>query len=368
MHSTRMRAIPASPIFDGTDVLFDYNAYWVEDLYNYVLYTGDMSLATQVWPNLVRLMNGWYPAQAQAGGLLANDLGPADYAYIARQGQLVAYYNAGYVRALKQAARIATWAGQAGRASAWNARATSLAGVFNSTFWDAGAGAYRDTPNGTVVHPEDGTSFAILAGLASPAQTKAALNYLAEHDARSYGNTIADNDTWDSPAWGQLAGQRVYPFISYFEVLARYQAGLGSSALDLIRREWGYMVNHGPHQGMWEDIGPYGGPPTDQWPSWDSGWSSGAAPALTNYVLGVQPTSPGFATFTVTPHPSNVVSARGSVPTPQGDISVSWKVTKGKLALTVTAPAGERWTNAPVKPAAGNKKAGALERGDLARQ
>src|SRR5262249_42090416 len=135
-------AIPASPLAGGTDVLFDYNAFWVDDLYNYILYTGDVSLATQVWPNLVRLLDGWYPAQAVAGGLLANNLGNADYAYIPRQGPVVAYYNAGYVRALKQAAQIAIWDGQAGSAFAWKTRASSLTEIFNSTFWDAGAGAY----------------------------------------------------------------------------------------------------------------------------------------------------------------------------------------------------------------------------------
>ena len=38
-------AIPASPYDGGSVVLFDYNAYWVEDLYDYVLYTGDLALA-----------------------------------------------------------------------------------------------------------------------------------------------------------------------------------------------------------------------------------------------------------------------------------------------------------------------------------
>ena len=46
-------SIPASPYDGGGLTLFDYNAYWVEDLYDYVLYTGDLSLAQQVWPNLI---------------------------------------------------------------------------------------------------------------------------------------------------------------------------------------------------------------------------------------------------------------------------------------------------------------------------
>ena len=99
---------------------------------------------------------------------------------------------------------------------------------------------------------------------------------------------------------------------------------------------------------MW-GIGPGGGPPRNSYPSWDHGWSSGAAPALTSYVLGVRPTSPGFATFVVSPHrDASVSAASGSVPTPRGDIAVSWHLVNGKLMITVDAPSGLVWTNRPV--------------------
>ena len=91
-------SIPASPYEGGSVTFFDYNAYWVEDVYDYVLYTGDLELARQVWPSLVRLMDTWYPAQPGSGGLLVNKLGAEDYAYVPRTGTTVAYYNAGYVR------------------------------------------------------------------------------------------------------------------------------------------------------------------------------------------------------------------------------------------------------------------------------
>ena len=49
---------------------------------------------------------------------------------------------------------------------------------------------------------------------------------------------------------------------------------------------------------MWETIGAFGGPPVDRdCRRIDHGWSSGAAPALTNYALGVQPASPGFGSY-----------------------------------------------------------------------
>jgi hypothetical protein len=104
------------------------------------------------------------------------------------------------------------------------------------------------------------------------------------------------------------------------------------------------MAQHGTGT-MWETIGPYGGPPTDDHPSYDSGWSSGGAPALTEYVLGVQPASPGFATFTVKPHANDLKWAEGDVPTPHGPIHVQWRKVGASVFLRVTAPSGTTWLN-----------------------
>ena len=100
------------------------------------------------------------------------------------------------------------------------------------------------------------------------------------------------------------------------------------------------MLTAGPKTTFWETIGAYGGGPVAQWPSWDAGWSAGGGPLLTEQVLGIQPTAPGFDSFTVTPHPSGILWANGTVSTPRGNITVSWSVTAGKLTLSVTAPPG----------------------------
>jgi hypothetical protein len=213
-------------------------------------------------------------------------------------------------------------------------------------FWDPAAGAFADTTVDRTTHPQDGNSFAVLAGVGSPAERASALAYLSAHNTRDYGNTITDSQVWDDPAWGDHANDRVYPFMSYFELLARFKAGDTANALNLIRREWGYMLAAGPGT-MWETIGPYGGKPTDQHPSFDAGWSSGAAAALTGYVLGVKPTSPGFATFTVFPHTGDLARISGDVPTPHGMIHVEWRAGRPAPSLIVKAPPGTRWTNVP---------------------
>ena len=74
-------------------------------------------------------------------------------------------------------------------------------------------------------------------------------------------------------------------------------------------------------------------------PSYDHGWSSGAAPALTNYVLGVQPASPGLRRRTSPrPHPADLAWARGIVPTPHGPIAFRWARRSTTITATVVAP------------------------------
>ena len=332
-------AIPSSPIYGGANVLIDYNAYWVQALYTYVLYSGDVAFAKQVWPNLVRLLDVFYPAHTQ-NGLLVNSFGAEDYAYIRRDGKVVAYYNVQYVYALKLAATLAQWTGNTDASSRWGARAQMIATAADAAFWDGQA--FTDTTVDRATHPQDANAFAVLSGVATHAQAIAAMSYLAAHDWRDYGNTIADTNSWDDPDWGLLASDRVYPFISFFELQARFELGLDSTAFDLLRREWGYMVRNGPGT-MWETIGPYGGPPSDQHPSYDSGWSSGGAAALTEYVLGVEPTSPGFATFVVRPHANDLQWAEGDVPTPHGLIHVQWRRYVRSVFLRVSVPAGTTW-------------------------
>jgi hypothetical protein len=335
--------VPSIPGERGRHHLADYTAYWIEDVHDYVLYSGDVAAARTLLPNVARALDGWYPRQLERG-LVANGLGAADYALIDRRDRFVAYYNALYVRALDLGAAVARWAGREGTARRWRERAARMRPVVRTAFWDASARAFKDTVGGPLLHSQDGNAFAVLAGVATRAQALAAFRYLDGHTWHGYGNSIADADVWDSDVWGIQASRRVYPFMAFFEAVARFQTGLDASALDLVRRVWGYMVQNGPGT-TWEVIGPYGsGPPGG---SWAHGWSSGAAPALTAYVLGVRPTSPGFRTFVVEPHPGGLAWARGSVPTPHGDLRVSWSTARGELAISVEAPRGTRWANPP---------------------
>ena len=162
-------SIPDGAIYDHAHVLIDYNAYWIETLYDYVLYTGDREPARQrlagsrqprrrPLPGARRLERA-APGMAQRGRLRVRPPAGADGLLLLAQ----------YARALQMAAALASWKGETARASAWRARAAGLKAPF-AVFWDRKVGAFSDTTADPSVHPLDGNVFALLAGLATPAQ------------------------------------------------------------------------------------------------------------------------------------------------------------------------------------------------------
>ena len=166
--------------------------------WDYVLYTGDTGYAANYYPNLVRVLDSWYPSVTDERGLLAKGLngtgGYGDYAFLPRTGE-VTYYNALYVRALTAAAGLARATGHGGDADRWTQRGRTLATAINTYLWDPAAGAYLDSATGAVRHGQDGNAIAVVTGVAAPTRAASALSYLAAHNTRPYGNAFMDNDT-----------------------------------------------------------------------------------------------------------------------------------------------------------------------------
>lgn len=186
------------------------------------------------------------------------------------------------------------------------------------------------------------------------------LSYLTKALARPYGNAFFDFSTLDASS---QYDQRVYAFISYFELAARFQtvlnltasrprdaAAVAASAFDQLRRTYGHMAANDPFSTFWEGIGPNGSYYEEDFTSLAHGWSTGIVPLMQTYVLGVTPTGVGFATYDVKPVTvgGGLRFARGVVSAPGGAIAVDWTVddvqTGAGLALTVASPAATSGT------------------------
>jgi hypothetical protein len=334
--------IPPASINNYTLPLFDYPMYWVASSWDYVLYTGDTNYGRSYYPNLVKVLDSWYPSVTDSNGLLQKGLngtgGYGDYAFLGRTGE-VTYYNALYVLALRDAAGLARALGHTADAARWTARAETVSAAINAHLWDASAGAYVDSATGDLRHGQDGNGYAILAGVAPAARATSALDYLTAHNHTAYGNSFMDNNTLVPDG-----SQRVYAFTSYPEIRSRFLTGSAASAIEEIKRLYGWMASHDPGHTDWEGIGAGGSMYEGPYTSAAHGWSTGVVSALTNDLLGAAPVTPGYASWSVTPHPGSVTWARGQLPTPHGALQVSWTNSQHRFTITVEAPPGTTGT------------------------
>ncbi|KAM0128493.1 hypothetical protein ACHAO1_008957 [Botrytis cinerea] len=339
--------IPPASIGSYDLHLLDYPLWWIVSSYDLLMYTGDNDYITKYYPNIVKVLDVFYPSVTDNGtSLIWKGVGISgsygDYAFLPRFGP-VTYYSALYVLALENAAVIAKSQGQPSDASRWLARAKVVSDALNSNNFDNSVGAFFDGQGPPCVgeafcntHAQDGNSISILAGVTNSSRSSSILNYLNTANNRFYGNSFYDNDVLQADF-----SQRVYAFISFFEISARFKTNLVASAFDEIRRLYGWMAKTDPKVTMWEGIGPNGSPYEQGFTSMAHGWSTGIVPAMSNYVLGVIPTGPGFSTWSVKPYPGDLKWAKGRIPTPKGPINVNWSInSSGWFLMSVDAPSG----------------------------
>ena len=137
------------------------------------------------------------------------------------------------------------------------------------------------------------------------------------------------------------------PWAEAFEVQADFTAGEDAAAIDLIDRAWGTMLRLGPS--TFYEASRYDGTPAYELGSEHDTvvhrWASGVGALLQQYVLGVEPTSPGFRSWRIEPHGGALTWVQGRVPTPEGPLSAWWRWVGSASArrgytMVVSAPSG----------------------------
>ncbi|KAI0013964.1 glycoside hydrolase family 78 protein [Xylariaceae sp. FL0662B] len=358
--------IPPASIRQYELPLFDYPLWWVVCSWDHVFYTGNTSYIESYYPNLLKLLDTYYVSHTDnITSLLIRQSGYGDYAFLPRYGS-TAYDNALYVLALKRAAELADYLGRPSDAARWRNRASAVSQAFLENLWDPVARAFfdRKCPGpgpglGCAAHAQDGNSLAILAGIANATYAQAALDYLAGATARTYGHAFYDG-AGESLAPRLGLPDRVYPFVSYFEIAARFETGATASALAQLRSTYAWMSSHDPGATAWEAIGANGTRFEGGFTSLAHAWSTGVTPLLTTYILGVKPVRPGFREWVVSPRPGDLTWASGEVPTPYGPLNVHWEKSgaDGLIKLTVVAPANTNGTMVVPAPASASGGAG----------
>jgi hypothetical protein len=232
--------------------------------------------------------------------------------------------NALLYRVLVTGAYLAGVEGDLAAASTYAGMALSLKSAVNARLWDAAAQQYMDKP-GSSLHPQDGNSLALWFGLVDTAPK-----------AASVSQALRQN-------WNQLGARTpektnaIATFPGSMEVHAHFAVGDDQAALDLIRLEWGYMLNNprSTKSTFWEGYKIDGSFWTwnrvsipfsqrGEYMSHAHGWATGPSSALTFYVLGVAPEGSSGMTYHVIPHPGDLTHAEGRLILPSGPLSASW--------------------------------------------
>ena len=106
-----------------------------------------------------------------------------------------------------------------------------------------------------------------------------------------------------------------------FEALLQEKDKYGSTVFAQISKDWSRMLYAGATS-FWETE--LGQADFDYAGSLCHGWSATPAYFYGAYILGIKPVSPGFKIFTVDPFFKATPQASGTIPTPDGDITISW--------------------------------------------
>lgn len=340
---------------DGSTCIFwsaTYSMAFVDNLYEYYLHTGDLAFVKSEWQIVLNQME-YDQRQIDQNGLYS----VADGNELSWNGDSltgeVTYVNALYVTTLKAAAGLSDALGNEYDAAGYQRRAQSVSTAVNTRLWDAPLGAYDPSATVRGVVAQDANSQAILAGIASGARAREVIATLSARLDTPYGPTNVS-----SPAPAQYL-QDVSPYSSGFQVYSEFESGQTTAALDLMRKEWGQMIDQDPGGVDWERIYLTATGNESPTTSRAHGWSTGPTPALTDYVAGITPRTAGYATWSVAPQPGNLQWAQAEVGTPYGEIFAGWRrtVSEGENSLVLTVQAPRRTSGTVAIPLLGAHRA-----------
>lgn len=302
----------------GTSVyLFDYELEYVIMLGDYLRYFGNVDLIEQVYPNLVKLMSYFKTYISKDHGLLNKVSGwvVLDHpdTYPMDQKDEITALNCLYYEALKQAAYIAGEKMHNYKQSKeWINEGNILKKNIIKWLWNPDKKLFYDS-YGSDKYSQQTQVYALLYGLVKNKYKNYVVNKI----------TTDDRNSEESFAY--------YVLYSVFDEKPQW-------ALNYIRKYWGEQMKSPLFNGAWFeswDIGNWDG----ELGTTSHAWCSGPTALLSQKVLGVEPVSDGWNTFSVRPNLCDLKWAKGIVPCPFGNICVEWKILEDKtFEMTICVP------------------------------
>lgn len=261
------------------------------------------------------------PAQIRKGDLVDWPAGERD-GFVFTPVNTVA--NAFFIRGLALMGELAYALGHEADAAALAAHERRARAAFQAKLFDPVRGVYRDG-EGTEHAALHSSLFPLAFGLVPEAERARVTTFVASR------------------------GMACSVYAAQYLLEALFENDAADAAHALITaagdRSWRHMVESGTTI-TWEAWDQRYKPNQD----WNHAWGAAPANLFPRYVLGVQPTAPGWDRVRIKPHPGPLRAASGKIPSPRGAVEVEW-VDSGTFRLSVTLPPG---TSAEIALPAGN--------------
>jgi alpha-L-rhamnosidase len=335
----------------------DYSLHWVRALARYYEYSDDTATIRELLPAAIDVLDAFERYRA-SDGLIRRMPGWMfiDWAMVDKSDATAAI-DALYAAALDDFATLARVVGDSTRALEADARAAATRRAFEF-YWDEMRGVYVDAADANGARrrvSQQTNAAAIIAGCAPAARWPRVLEYILDENRLAITPTISDNlmayvrQQMDPAEHMPFDAERnvvaAQPFFSHFLHDALVRAG----RRDLITSrcmKWWPQIERGDtaFEEYWDARAGTG--------SRCHAWSATPTYDLTAHVLGVRPTSPGFASVAIEPHFGRLKHLEGRVPTPRGLIEITLdREHGGRIILPSDTAAALRFDDAPLADA-----------------
>jgi hypothetical protein len=315
-------------------VSFTYHLYSLIGISYYYKYSGDLEYLTSKWNNFKKGLS-WSLSYIDSTGLM-NVTSGADWLRVGMGGHNIEA-NAILYYTLTEGIALAAILNDTASVNLWSSTASSIKSAVNSLLWNPTTSLFTDNET-TTLSPQDGNAWAIKANLTLSANQTSAISSALKSRWGTYG----------APAPEAGTPLTISPFIGSFELEAHFIAEDGQAALDLIRTQWGFMLND-PRmtnstfiEGFSADGSLHYAPYTnDPRVSHSHGWSTGPTSLMTFYVAGIHLTSSMGETWMISPTMGDLTTAEAGFVTPLGNFASSVAATNGVVSeLNFSTPTG----------------------------
>jgi len=326
------------PVTAHINTIMDYSFYWFLGIYDYYKFTGDQKFVQDIYPRMQSLM-AYIDGRKNKNGLL--EWMPGDWIFIdwadklSKDGE-VSFEQLLYARSLETMALCAKLANDTEGVAKYDKQAKELKNKIFELYWNRQKSA--------LVHSRvDGkqtdniTRYANMFGIF--------FDYFTPEQKLLVKKNVLLND--------QIA-KITTPYMRFYELEALCAMGEQPYVLKEMKNYWGGMLKLGATS-FWEEYNPdkkgtehlamYGRPFGK---SLCHAWGASPIYLLGKYYLGVQPTTPGYETYSIEPNLGGLAWMEGKVPTANGDISVY--CSKKEIRVSSSTGAGKLKIKSKTKP------------------